>query len=1091
MVPDHKKLKKAGFLPLMIFIMTLSSNTTVFSQGPLMRFPDIHENLVVFVHGEDIWSVPATGGIATRLTINDGEERYPKISPDGSMIAFTGYYDGNPDVYVMNKYGGNITRLTYHPSYDQVIGWHPAKNKIIFNSYRPGYPGYTRLYLIKPDGTGLEELIMHEAAQGSFSPDGSKIAYNKVSRENRTWKRYQGGTAQEVYIYDFVTNEEKNISNYTGTDRLPMWIGDKIYFASDRDRILNIYYYDLNTATIQKVTNHSEYDVRRPSAGGNKIIYEHGGELWILDAATGKTEKIKIRIETDLPEVRPYLKDVKEDITGIGCSPNGERALINARGEIFSVPYENGPTRNLTNSSGARDKDAVWSPDGRSVAFFSDKNGEYNLYLQDQKGEKEAVQLTDYKDGYRHTLRWSLDSKKLAFTDQELTCYIIDISSKEITRVDKAYFENIDVSLDVKPIYDFNWSPDSRFLAYSKMDEDLVNKVYIYSLDDKSIHCISTIFNDFHPVFSNDGQYLFFVSNRRFDPTFCDFEWEMVYKKTSGIYCLTLQKNGLPFNKLKSDEVKTDADKEKEKESEDKTVRVVIDWEGLTDRIEALPLNRGNYRYLSVNDNALFYLNRDEGDFNRFEFRVPNNMDLYRFNFEEREEAKVIEEINLYVVSANGKKIAYKKGDDVGIIEASESDSKGHNLNLADLKMWYEPRNEWKQIFNEAWRMERDFYYEPNMHGLDWDLMREKYGNLISLASCRQDVQYIIGELIGELNTSHTYIYGGDRKRTSDRVSIGMLGADFKVDTSSNRYFFSNILKTSDWTEGIFPPLSKPGIHVKTGDYLLKVNGMDITADKNIYSYFQNLAGKQVTITVNGKPDLDGAKEFVVEPLSNDYDLRYQEWAEKNRLIVDSVSGGKIGYIHFPDTYTGSTKEFPKYFYSQTRKEGLIIDGRFNGGGLDPEIFFDRLRKKPHSYWTRRYSHDQTSPAYGVRAHMVCLTNRQAGSGGDELPFEFRQFGMGPVIGTRTWGGLVGVSMFISLIDGGGLTAPDYRIYTEDGKWVIENEGVTPDIIVELKPTEVANGFDAQLMKGVDYLLQKIREEPITWPRHPSFPEDN
>lgn len=1060
------------------------------SQGTLLRFPDIHGDLVVFVHGEDIWSVPSEGGVATRLTIHDGEERFPRFSPDGSLIAFTGYYDGNPDVYVMNKYGGEITRVTYHPGYDEVIGWHPGRNKIIFAAQRSDYPRYSELFLISPDGTGLEKLIMHEAARGSFSPDGRQIAYNKVSRENRTWKRYKGGTAQDVYIYDLETDEERNITNYEGTDRMPMWINDKIYFTSDRDGVLNIYSADPVTGNIEQITHHKEYDVRRPDFGGNKIIYELGGELTVLDTDTKTSRRLTVEIGADMPEARPYLKEVREDITGIDCSPGAERAVVVARGEIFTVPFEEGPTRNLTQSSGARDKDAAWSPDGKYIAYISDAPGEYNVYIVDQMGKNDAIQLTDFKDGYRHTLRWSPDSRKLAFTDQTLSLNILDVESKKLTVIDKAYYENIDVSIDVKPIYDFNWSPDGQYIAYSKMDEDLVNKVYIYSFTDGSIHPVSTIFNDFHPVFSRDGQYLFFVSSRRFDPTLCDFEWEMVYKKTSGIYCLTLQKNGDPFIKYKSDEVPLDMEQGKES-GESENVNVTIDWEGLSERIEALPLERGNYRYLAVNEHALFYLNKDEGDFNRFEFRVPESMDLYGFCFDKQEESKILEGINSYKVSSDGKKIIYKKGDDIGIIGSAEVDSKGNNLSLADLKMWYDPRSEWKQIFYEAWRLERDYYYYPGMHGLDWDQMKEKYGRLIEFASCRQDVQFIIGELIGELNTSHTYVFGGDQKRKADRVNIGLLGATYQADRKNKRYQFEKIYQTADWSRGIYPPLTKPGVDVHVGDYLLKVNGEEVFTDKNIYSYFLDLANKQITITVNDKPSLDGAKDYVVEPLADESILRYQHWAETNRKIVDEASGGLIGYIHFPDTYLGSATEFGKYFYSQTRKKGLIIDGRFNGGGLDPVIFFNRLNQPPHSYWTRRYSHDQTSPAYGVNAHMVCLTNRQAGSGGDEFPAEFQQFSMGPVIGTRTWGGLVGVSMFIPLVDGGGLTAPDYRIYDVDGSWIIENEGVTPDIIVDLKPTEVAAGYDAQLMKGVEVLMKKIQEEPRPWPKHEPFPKDN
>jgi tricorn protease len=1060
------------------------------SQGPLLRFPDIYEDLVVFVHGEDIWSVPAEGGVATRLTINDGEERFPKFSPDGNLIAFTGYYDGNPDVYVMNKYGGEITRVTYHPGFDEVIGWHPGKNKIIFAAGRSDYPRYLELFLISPDGTGLEKLILHEAARGSFSPDGTQIAFNKVSRENRTWKRYKGGTAQDVYIYDLESNEEKNISNFEGTDRMPMWIGDKIYFTSDRDRVLNIYSADPVTGKIEQITNHTEYDVRRPDFGGDKIIYELGGELMVLDITTKKTTKLNVKILADMPEARPYLKEVKENITGFHCSPGGERAVIVARGEIFSVPVKEGPTRNLTNSSGARDKNAAWSPDGKKIAYISDESGEYNVYIIDQSGQEEAIKLTDFKNGYLHTIRWSPDSKKLAFTDHTLSLNILDVESKNLSVVDKAYYENIDVSLDVKPIYDFNWSPDSRFITYSKMDEDLVNKVYIYSFDEKTIHPVSTIFNDFHPVFSKDGNYLFFISNRRFNPTLCDFEWEMVYKKTSGIYCLTLQEDGDPFLKLKSDEVPLD-DGQKEGSSADEEILVEIDWKGLSERIEALPLERGNYRYLAVNDNALFFLNKDEGDFNRFEYRVPKTMDLFSFCFDKQKESKIIEGINAYKISFDGKKIVYQKGNDIGIISSSETGSKGNNLNLEGLKMWYEPKEEWKQIFYEAWRLERDYYYEPGMHGLDWDQMKDKYGKLIGFASCRQDVQFIIGELIGELNTSHTYVFGGDRKRKADRTGIGLLGATYKADVKNNRYQFAKIYRTADWSRDVYPPLTKPGIDVKEGDYILKVNGTEVFADKNIYSYFLDLAEKQITITVNNKPSLEGAKEYVVETVAGENILRYQNWVETNRKIVEEASNGQIGYLHFPDTYMGSAKEFGKYFYSQTRKKGLIIDGRFNGGGLDPIIFFNRLNQPPHSYWTRRYSHDQTSPAYAVNAHMVCLTNRQAGSGGDEFPQEFQQFNMGPVIGTRTWGGLVGVSMFIPLIDGGNLTAPDYRIYDVDGSWIVENKGVIPDIIVDLKPKEVSEGYDAQLMKGVEVLLKKIKEDPRPWPEHGPFPVDN
>ena len=1050
-------------------------------ERPLMRFPDIHGETIVFVYGEDIWSVPSAGGVATRLTIHDGAERFPRFSPDGSLIAFTGRYDGNADVYVMNAHGGNIRRVTYHPGFDEVIGWHPVKNKILFRSTRNSIGRYNRLYLVAPDGTGIEELIMHEATGGSFSSDGGRIAYNKVSRENRTWKRYRGGTAQDIHVYDFASDEMTTLTDFAGTDRTPMWIGDKVYFSSDRDRVLNIHSVDPTTKRVEQLTHHTDYDVRRPSYGGGSIVYEVGGTLWVLDVNSKQTRQVAVEIRTDAPEARPVLVDVDDRITGFSLSPSGKRALVVARGEIFSVPKKDGPTRNLTNDCGSRDKDAAWSPDGKTIAYLSDVSGEYEIYVVDARGKTEATRLTQNEDGYRHTLRWSPDSKKIAFADQTLRCYYLDVASKKITEVDRAEYENVDVALDVKPIYDFAWSPDSRYLAYSKMNQDLLFQVHIYSLDSGTTGRVSNgVFNDFQPVFTNDGEHLLFVSNRRFSPTYCDFEWELVYKDVAGVYAMTLRADGPSILPFKSDEEEIEDDDEEAEDDDngegddedsddedgDDSDDITIDFEGIAERVEALPLSPGNYRTLAVNDKAVFYLNAEDGDFNRFEFRAVGPRTLYRFSFEDREEETVIEDVNGYALSADGKTIIYRKQDSLGTVAASDTEATGDKLDLSDLKMWLDPHKEWRQIFNEAWRMERDFYYEPNMHGLDWPAMREKYGRLIPFASCRQDIQYVIGELIGELNTSHTYIFGGDTRRSADRVNVGMLGADYDLDADSNRYRFKKIYRVTGWTRDIRPPLTKQGVHVNEGDYLLSVNGTEVMADRSIYSYFQDLSGKQVAIVVNDKPSHDGAREYVVKPVGNERTMRYLDWVESNRLIAERESDGQIGYVHLPDTYNGSAREFPKYFYGLQRKKGIIVDGRFNGGGLDPDIFLQRLDKKLLSLWTRRYSHDQTTPFVVTTAHKVCLTNRQAGSGGDMLPMEFQMRGMGPVIGTRTWGGLVGVSMFLSLIDGGGLTAPDYRIYKPDGKWIVENTGIQPDIVVEQHPAEMAGVADGRLAAG-------------------------
>jgi tricorn protease len=804
------------------------------------------------------------------------------------------------------------------------------------------------------------------------------------------------------------------------------------------------------------------------------------------------------------------MKDVSRNITGVNISPSGKRALVVARGDIFTLPEKEGPVRNLTASSGARDKDAVWSPDGSRIAFFSDASGEYELYVMKPDGKEEPLKLTSLGAGYRHTLKWSPDSKKIAWTDQTLTLWYIDVATKAITKVDKEEYENVDVSLDLKSIFDYSWSPDSRYIVYSKMNEDYMYQLYVYGLETKSINGISNgLFHDFNPVFTNDGEYILFISNRRFSPTYCDLEWEMVYQKVAGVYAVTLRKDGKSLMPWRSDEepvsstvapVSTgtvDAGKGQAGRSAGKTavaaapaspLMVKIDFDGITDRVEALPVAKGNYRNLAVNDRSIFWLNSDEGNFNRFEVSGHGPMNLFSWSLKSGKSSQIAEGIDDYRLSADGSTIVLRKDGGVSLMPADGGNPSP--LRLTDLKVWYDPVSEWKQIFNEAWRMERDYYYEPGMHGQDWPALKLKYEKLADRATCRQDLTFIIGEMIAELNTSHTYVYGGDAKRRSEPVNTGMLGADYSVDKQNNLYRFSKIFREKDWSREAWPPLAKPGVNITEGDYLLKVNNNEVKADREVYSYFVGLAGKQVTLTVNSKPTLTGAREVTVVPSDSETRFRYMDWLESNRMTVDKASGGKIGYIYLPDTWNGSATDFPRYFYSQTKKEGLIIDGRFNGGGLDPEIFLQRLQKKPHGYWTRRQSADQPIPHLAVNAHMALITNRYAGSGGDELPYEFRWFGMGPVIGTRTWGGLVGVSQFIELIDGGSITAPDYRIYNEKGEWVVENEGVTPDIIIDIDSKKYSEGYDTQLMKAVEVVMKKISEEPRSFPQHKPYPVD-
>ncbi len=1099
--PTHRSATQSIALAV-VALIAVAGATSAAAAGPLLRFPDIHGDTVVFTCAEDIWTAPSAGGAAQRLTDSEGEERHPKFSPDGGLIAFTADMDGNPDVYVMDASGSHVRRLTYHPSADEVVGWHPTKNKVMFRSDRASYSRFDRLFLISPDGTGLEQLPLHEAGRGAFSPDGSRIAYNRIAREDRTWKRYFGGMAQDLWLYDFATREDRRLTDYRGTDRLPMWIGDSIFFASDRDGPLNIYAYRLSSGDIEQITTHTGFDVRRPSHGGNAIVYELGGELWLLDTVSGSTGPIPVQIATEPRETRPYLDNVTDFITEAAISPAGGRALVVARGEVFTVPREYGATRNLTQSPGTRERGAVWSPDGSRIAFLSDRSGEYQIYLGDSLGAEHPKAITDRGRGYPHTLRWSPDGTKLAFTDETLTLYVVEVDTGAMVTVDRAEVEPMDVSLEAKPISDHAWSPDSRWLAYSKIGLDQVSNLYLYSLSTGQAHNVSSgLFNDFGPVFTYDGRHLLFVSNRRFDPTYGDFEWEMVYKKAAGIYALTLTTHGAPLLPLRSDEASALNDaKPPEPERSD---RVVVDFEGITDRIEVLPLERGNYRQLAAGTDTLFYLNANDGDFNRFEFRERPPMDLMAYSLNDREERTLEEGVDTFELSSDRKHLVFRTGDTIGIWDTEpghqpnaadyrkpgdEPEHESYTLDLENLEMTIDPRAEWRQVYWEAWRLERDYFYDPNLHGLDWQAVGTKYGALLDGVSCAQDLRFLIGELIGELATSHTYIRTGDRRRRADSVNVGMLGADWSPDETAGRWRIAKIYDVPHWSRDVDPPLVGPGVDARDGDYLISVNGESVTADRSVYAHFQGLAGQQVRLQLAGDPSGETVRELVVVPLSSERTLRYLNWVEHNRRVVAEASGGRIGYLHFPDTYLGTSIEFPAYYYSQTTKQGLLVDGRFNGGGLDPDIFLNRMAKKPLAYWTRRYSEDQVTPVYVSRAHMALLTNRQAGSGGDELPHEFRQKGMGPVIGTRTWGGLVGVSMFIRLMNQSSLTVPDYRIYTPAGEWTVENEGVTPDIIVELDPADMADGTDAQLQKGIEVLLAAIEKDPLEPPTHPPFP---
>lgn len=1087
-------------LVLAVFSLPTFSDPSAPSPGALLRFPTLHGETVVFSSGGDLWSAPLAGGPAHRLTVDPGEERNPRFSPDGRWIAFSASIDGNRDVYVMNPDGGQIQRVTYHPAADEVLGWHPTRNLILFRSAREGYPRMSRLFLISPQGTDLEELPFPNAEWGSFSPDGQKMVYTLTDGSDRTWKHYRGGQAPDLFLYDFTTKTNTSLTDFPGTDALPLWVGSSILFLSDRNGRLDLYSIDPTGGEPKRLTQFADFDIRHPATDGRRVIFENGGNLWLLDPAAGPARPLAIEVRSDAPDRRPYLREVKEEITDFAPGPTGARALAVARGGLFSLPKEGDGTRTLIYESGARVRAARWSPDGRQVAFLWDKSGEWEIWLQDPAGEKPPRQLTHLGPGYRHGLLWSPDGKKIAFADELLQLLYVDVDTEKVVIVDKAAVEPMDIGLDEKPIADAAWSPDSRYLAYSKLDPNQVFQLFIYPLELAHPQKVSDgRFNDFQPVFTPDGEHLLFISNRHFSPTFCDLDWEIVYKKVAGVYALTLRRDGPPLLPPKGAEEGTvkpepatsaPATGGAKTPSPRHSKNIRVDFDGLAGRIEGLPLEAGNYRRPAVNENRLFLLDADAGDFNRVDLRDRPERKLIAFAFKERELQTVADGLTGYQLSADGEQLLLFKDKKLSFLPAAAGpESRPTPLALADLRLLIDPPAEWRQIFEECWRLERDFFYDSAMVGLDWKAIGDRYRKLLPLAADRVDLEWLLGELIGELGTSHTYVTGGARRHKAEPVSVGFLGADFDLDPAARRFKIRRILRQPDYTKKVFPPLARPGLEIQEGDYLLRVNGREVVADREIYAYFQDLGGREATLTVGPKPNGEGAHRIAVKLLENENALRYRDWVEQNRLFVERASQGRIGYFHLPDTFEGMAREFPEGYYTQTQKEGLIVDGRFNGGGLDPDVVIQKLARTPVLNWTRRHSKDYTTPLWSSRAHMALLTNRFAGSGGDMLPFLFREAGLGPVIGTRTWGGLVGISMFVDTIDGGGITAPDYRVYNNQSQWVVENEGVKPDVDIDADPASFAAGKDVQLDEAVQYLLLMLETQPrSTPPARPAIP---
>ncbi|MFN8005483.1 MAG: PDZ domain-containing protein [Terriglobia bacterium] len=1082
-------------LPLLLLALW-GGEKDVFPQAEarLLRFPTIYENQIVFSYAGDLYTVPASGGTARKLTTDIGYEMFARFSPDGKTLAFTGQYDGNTEVYSIPAEGGIPKRLTYTATVERdevsdrmgpnniVMGW-KNQRQIIFRSKDGQFSDFKGRLLLASVAGGLpEELPLPRGGFCSYSPDQRKLAYNRVFREFRTWKRYRGGQADDIWIYDFDTKTTTNLTNNPAQDIIPMWSGNKIYFLSDRDenRRMNLYVVDLDSKKTKPLTHFTEFDIKFPSLGNRAIVFENGGYLYRMDLSSEKAEKVPIYIHDDLVWRRGGLIDVSKRITNFEIAPDGSRALFGARGEIFTVPAKYGNTRNLTNSSGIHERNSKWSPDGKWIAYISDASGEEEIYVMPQDGSTPGRPLTHDADTYKYALLWSPDSKKILWSDKKLRLQFVDLETEKVTLVAKAKAWEFE---------DFNWSPDSQWITYAQIEEDKLPTVYLYSLEtQRRIEVTDGWFASSEPAFSSDGKFLFFASNRNFSPTFGQTDRDFTYRDLQKIYLVTLDQTAKSPFAPKSDEVKITTPNseeppapEKKKESEPKkSVTVKVDEAGLKDRIIELPITASSYRKITSAGDQLYYVRQGSKD------EKPK---LLLFELDKQKETE-LGEITGYELSANGKKMIIGQQDSYAIIDlpTSRLDPKDR-LKLSDLKMNLDRFVEWKQIYNECWRQMRDFFYAPNMNGVDWAGVRKTYEPLLEHVGHRADLDYIIGEMIGELNSGHAYVGGGDMPKV-ERIRMGLLGARIEQDPASHYYRIVEILPGQNWDRKVRSPLTEVGVEAHRGDYILAIDGKPTSSMTSFYQALVNTVDKQVRLKLNSQPKEEGSREVVVIPIADESPLYYYEWVEKNVEKVSQATGGKVGYIHIPNMRVEGLNEFIKFYYPQLRKEGLILDVRGNGGGNISPLLIEKLRREIALFGVARNTSIVYNPGGLVLGPKVCLLDEFSASDGDLFPYRFRHYNLGKLIGKRSWGGVIGIRGTLPIIDGGYLNRPEFSVFDLSGKeWVIEGHGVDPDIVVDNDPAKEYAGIDQQLDKAIAIILEEMKKQPVKLPAPPTYPD--
>lgn len=1087
----NKSIFKA--LKAVAFSSLLASSVYAQEETLLLRSPSISDKHISFVYGGDIWIADKTGSNPRRLTVNPGAEQNPIFSPDGQQIAFTGNYDGNTDVYVISIHGGAPKRVTYHPSSDVLRGW-LNNNEVYFTSTREfTYSLGSRLYKTSLNSELPTPLMMPEAYQGSPSADGRYWAYIKngdpTERDRVAFKRYRGGGMPSIWIFDTQTKDIEIIAGENSNDVKPVWMGDKVYFLSDRDQIVNIFSYDTKIKKTEKLTNYKDYDVRTLAGHNGELSFEYQGRVHILNVGSKKVNTLAIALQADAMYKRPHFVDMASQIRSFGISPTGQRALFESRGEIFSVPKEKGDSRNISESPGSHERYPAWSPNGKWVSFISDKGGKYELVLRDQHAKEAPVVISLGKTGFYYQPTWSPDSKKLFYNDAHLNLYYVDIDSKKVVLVD-------DDKLSSTTGRTFNhfqpsWSYDSNWIAYVKSLNNGVRTLFMYNLETKQSTQITDGMSAVaQPSFSRDNKYLFFTASTNTGLTNSGLHMSAYEKNPSyNVYAFILSKETPTLFKNESDEEKIvedkedskkdkkdadrkDADKKEDDKKEDdkksddkksadkKDKATKVDLDDINNRIIALPLPEGYYRLDGKTENMLTY---------------QRGRSIGVYDLTKLEDKVIVDAANGFEISADGKKMIYAAGRDFFIVNAGQKPAPGNGkIDAKGTKLLVDPAAEWTQVFNEVWAMQKEFFYVENMHGLNWESIKTKYEKFLPHVNHRSDLGYLLNEMMGEMVVGHNYIYPGDQPSTPS-VSTGTLGADFEI--SNGAYKLAKIYTRLDWNPSFKAPLAEPGLNIKAGDYILKVDGVSLSPAINIYSLLENKVGKQVTLTVNSSATQDGSREVIVKPISfgDEVSLRQMDWVESNRKRTDELSNGQIAYVYMPNTGQEGYTNFNRYYFSQMDKKALLLDERNNGGGSVADYVIDLLSRELIAGWKIRDGKSFTTPGNGIYGPKAMIINENAGSGGDMMPYMFRFKGLGKLVGRTTMGILVGISGYPPLLDGGRITSPNFGVFDLNSNYIIENEGVAPDIFVEQLPKDLLEGRDPQLEKTINILLEEMK----------------